>query len=343
MIEIPQRLLGNREPFFVCSRSVLSEQVGKIRKLGLEVFYAVKTNQEMQILEELHRLGTGFLASNPKDFISVSATGARPDKIIYYARGLTRPLAEWLIENGCRNFVVESLPAFDNLLPLVDNGFSILARMRANGVRNKYSGEYVPGLEAGEVRAINAKCRKLGITTGVLHHSSSQVDDLDAWNKKFKELAGLGGMDIIDLGGGIPISYGSGNHDKIFEEIKNGIKKLNAMRVIIEPGRFIAGPACSLVARVEVVDGSNAVLNCSVYNTHIDTIIADVVLPCRALKKGPQAKYRLLGSSLCNLDVFNKGAVLPKLAEGDVVVFDNAGAYNFSSEFGSGIKTYMVG
>ena len=152
-------------------------------------------------------------------------------------------------------------------------------------------------------------------------------------------------VDIVNIGGGIPISYNGKDSDNILEEIRTGVKKINADKIIIEPGRFIVGPACSLVARVELADDRNAVLNCSVYNVHIDTIIADLILPCRALKGTEKRKsYRLLGSSLCNLDVFNECAKLPELKAGDAIVFDKAGAYNFSSDFGSGsgIKTYIV-
>jgi diaminopimelate decarboxylase len=171
------------------------------------------------------------------------------------------------------------------------------------------------------------------------------MEDVSDWKAKFEMLSKLPALDVIDIGGGMPISYDNGNFDTIIGIICDGVKRLKAKRVIAEPGRFIVGPACSLVTRVELVDNGNAVLNCSVYNVHIDTIIADLILPCRVLgKQSPSTEYKLLGSSLCNLDVFDKKAKLPKLSEGDVIVFDKAGAYSFSSDFGSGsvIKTYMV-
>jgi diaminopimelate decarboxylase len=76
----------------------------------------------------------------------------------------------------------------------------------------------------------------------------------------------------------------------------------------------------------------------------VDSIIAKIQLPCRAIKQGPEKSYTLLGSSLCNLDIFSNDSSLPTLEVGDYIVFDNAGAYNFFSEFtGSGnFETYNI-
>lgn len=345
MIGIPQHLLQGKEPFFACSRLVLKGQMASLKALGVEIFYSVKTNPEKCILEELGRLGTSFSVSNPSEFLSIVSMGAAPDKILYYERGLTPEKVRWLAQSGCRNFVVESAQAFENLAPEIKPGFTVLIRMRASEPKSRYAGSCNPGLEANEALELAMKAKKRGAASGILHHNSSQMEEVSDWKSKFDTLSKLPELDIIDIGGGLPISYDGGNFDAILEVIHDGVKKLKAKRVIAEPGRFIVGPACSLVARVELVDNGNAVLNCSVYNVHIDTIIADLVLPCRVLgKQGSVVEYKLLGSSLCNLDVFDKKAKLPKLSVGDAIVFDKAGAYNFSSDFGSGsgIKTYIV-
>lgn len=345
MIDIPKYLLENKEPFFVCSRSMLRARMEMVKGLGVELFYSVKTNPERCILEELQRLGAGFSVSGQAEFLSVMSFGAKSEKVMYYERGLTKERAKKIIHAGCRNFVVESERALENLSGEVGKGFTVLVRIKADGSNGKYSGSYSPGVDLETAKGIISRCKGLGAACGFLHHGSSQMESSADWRKKFDYLAKLPEADIVDIGGGIPVSYSGEDDGRILDEIKAGIKRINAERIIAEPGRFIVGPACSLVARVELVDGGNAVLNCSVYNVHIDTIIANLVLPCRVLKSGKETEnYKLLGSSLCNLDVFNGSVRLPKLAEGDTVVFDKAGAYNFSSDFcsGSGIKTYMV-
>ncbi len=357
MIEIPMHLLKEPTPFFACSRSVLERQVAALGGLGVDVFYSVKTNPEHAILRELQRIGVGFSVSSPVEMLSAASVGADVSKVIYYERGLTKDRAGWLTRLGCRNFMVESMAAFENLRPLLGGESTVLVRLKAEETKSAYSGEYAPGVGLSDAESVMKECKKLGAKTGVLHHSASQVEDAAAWKRKFEVLSKLPEMDAANIGGGIPISYGGGDEGgKILGEIRKGVKSIKAKRVIAEPGRFIVGPACSLVAKAVLVDGANAVLDCSVYNAHIDTIIAGIILPSRLLAKPGEAgaarpktahtanAYRLLGSSLCSLDVFDHGAKLGKLSAGDFITFDNAGAYNFSSDFGSGsgINTYIV-
>jgi len=345
MIDIPEYLLDSKKPFFVCSRSVLKKQIEMLKGLGAEVFYSVKTNPEQRILKELSGMDIGFSVSTPDEFLSVVSMGVAPEKIIYYERGLTKEKAKKLVQSGCRNFAVEGKAAFENLAPELGKDFTVLIRVKAEPVSGKYAGGYSPGVSLEEAKALIARCKKLGAASGILHHGSSQTEDPAYWTRKFEFLSGIRGVDIIDIGGGIPIDYNGEKYDNVMDEIKKGIRRIKSKRIIAEPGRFIVGPACSFVTRVEVVDGESVVLNSSVYNSHIDTIIADLILPCRALKSEKTSKtYKLLGASLCNLDIFNQNAKLPGLSEGDLVVFDKAGAYNFSSDFssGSGIETYII-
>jgi diaminopimelate decarboxylase len=342
-IEIPEEFLSIQGPFFVCSRSVLERQVEWLRSMGLEVFYSTKTNPELVILKELHSLGTGFSVSSPEELIKVMAMGAKAEEVYYYERGLNVERAAWLKESGCKKYIVETKTAYENILGVVDKGSSILFRLKSSKVGSNYEGSYNPGFEHSEIKKLLGDCKGRGIECGVLHHSSSQVEDPKMWRKKFELLSKLPEADIINIGGGLPISYKK-NHEDVLKEVEKGVKKLNAKKIIAEPGRFIVGPSCSLVTKVMLADKDRAVLNASVYNTHIDTIIADIVLPSRTANEGKKKTYSLLGSSLCNLDIFDIKARLPELNEGDTVIFDYAGAYNFSSDFGSGsgIETYIV-
>ncbi len=347
MVDIPEHLLESREPFLVCSRKVLKRQAERLESMGLDVFYSVKTNPEPRITKELARLGCGFSVPEPKEFLRLLSMDVEPERMLYHERALTKNRVEKLAKAGCRNFTVENKPSFENLMARADGDFTVLVRVRGGGSGSKYAGRYSPGLNVREARRLIKEAGKRGLRTGVLHHGSSQIEEPRVWEEKFRLLSKFPDADVVNIGGGMPIEYNGEEHEGVLEEIKRGGKELGAGRLMAEPGRFIVGPACTLAARVEMIDGRNAILDCSVYGAHIDTIIAGLVLPCRVAGRegdGKKIRYRLLGSSLCNLDVFDEAAELPQLGEGDVVVFDNAGAYNFSSSFGpdGGIRTYVV-
>lgn len=345
MIEIPKHLLANKRPFFVCSRRILKTQIESLKDLGLDIYYSTKTNPEKGILDALRGENVGFSVSSKQEYLRVLSAGAGPEDIIYYDRAPTKGKIAWLIDRGCVNFTVDSTAAFENLMPFVREGMCVFLRTRTCEAGNPYSG-FDAGMPFRELDKLFGAIKKSGAKTGILHHSSSQLENPADWMKKFEELQRAPEVDIINIGGGIPIDYGGGKgSDRILEVISKGVSGLDGVRVIAEPGRYIVGPACSLVGRVELVSGYDAVLNCSVYDTHIDTIIANIILPARTIEnKGKKHEYRLLGSSLCSLDVFNEHAKLEELREGDFVVLDNAGAYNFSSEFctGSGIETHII-
>ena len=64
-------------------------------------------------------------------------------------------------------------------------------------------------------------------------------------------LAGLPSLDVLDIGGGFPVSYNEAVMpiDEFCAPIRAALAKLPAhVRVIAEPGRFIAAPAAIAVS-----------------------------------------------------------------------------------------------
>ncbi len=347
MIEIPPKLLDSKDPFFVCSKHILRTQVKDLQRIGADLFYSVKTNPDPPILRVLADLGLGFSVSNTQDFSHLLSLGVDVNRILYCERGLTEDKVSWLVERGCKNFVVDTQRAFENLYPSLDTKSLVLFRTGRSKATNRYQRGYIPHLAPSLISAMIKKCPG---RVGVLHHTFSQGEDPELWSGKFEDLKEWS-VDVVDIGGGLPIDYSTSERDTLSEELlrilRGGISALRDSgvgRVFMEPGRFIVGPACSLVTRAVLVNGGDVILNASVYRTHIDTIIAGIELPARTLKTGRKHSYRLLGSSLCSLDVFRRRALLPHIDEGDIIIFDKAGAYNSLSEFGSGcgVKSYLI-
>jgi len=78
------------------------------------------------------------------------------------------------------------------------------------------------------------------------------------------------------------------------------------------------------------------VVNASVYNSDLDALVVPVKLKVEGeLDKGQGKSYVVKGVTPCSLDLFRYRVYLPedKVKEGEELVFLNAGAYNFGSEF----------
>ena len=79
---------------------------------------------------------------------------------------------------------------------------------------------------------------------------------------------------------------------------------------------------------------NNIIVDASVYNSDMDALIVPVKLLVEGeLKKGEGEAYVIKGVTPCSMDLFRYRVYLKDLKEGDEIVFLNAGAYNFSTEF----------
>ena len=125
------------------------------------------------------------------------------------------------------------------------------------------------------------------------------------------------------------------------------------MRVIAEPGRFIAGPAAigvaSVMGRAEREGLWWYYLDDGVYNSYSGRIYDHARYPIRTLKlsptePGPTRPSVLAGPTCDSIDVIEENIELPELEIGDLVVGEVMGAYTAATatEFNSLPKSKIV-
>jgi ornithine decarboxylase len=122
----------------------------------------------------------------------------------------------------------------------------------------------------------------------------------------------------------------------IFDKIIDMKIWLNSknIKMIIEPGRFIAALPIKLESEIINVYNDNIIINCSVYNSANDTFVANIRLLVEGeLPEGKGEPYTIKGSTPCSMDIFRYRVFLKKPKVGDKIIFLNAGAYNYSSDF----------
>ena len=79
-------------------------------------------------------------------------------------------------------------------------------------------------------------------------------------------------------------------------------------------------------------DNNNIILDCSVFNTAMDTFIANTRLEIQGELDSGTA-YSVKGCTPDSMDIFRYRVFLDNPKIGDSMVFLNAGAYNFHSDF----------
>ncbi|MCK5140452.1 MAG: decarboxylase, partial [Thermodesulfovibrionia bacterium] len=99
-------------------------------------------------------------------------------------------------------------------------------------------------------------------------------------------------------------------------------------------GRFIAASPVKLETRIVSIHENNIIVNASIYNSDLDALIVPVkLLVGNELKKGEGKPYAIKGITPCSMDLFRYRVYLKNPKIGDKIIFLNAGAYNFSSDF----------
>jgi ornithine decarboxylase len=209
------------------------------------------------------------------------------------------------------------------------------------------------GCEPGAVLDLLLLARRIGVRVrGLSFHVGSQATDpakyveaIEACKNIFAEalLAGLPALDTLDIGGGFPVSYSQEVTpiDEFCTPIRAALAKIPAhVRIIAEPGRFIAAPAAISVSSVmgkAKRDGRMwYYLDDGVYGSYSGQIYDHAKYPVESLKQiaDPDAAQFisvLAGPTCDSIDVIDDNIMMPELEVGDLIVGRMMGAYTWAS------------
>lgn len=323
---------------FLLSKSRLWNQYRQLEPLGI-ISYSLKTNHAI-----------GKLLEQEKDcWFSVHTLGELAfvqdkTRVWFLAESWTVQEIQDLVKQGVTKFVVHNandLAVLMEALNQIEAPVDLLLRVRLRE-NTIFTGKYyVFGFHSDEVNQRVKELRshprigKLGI------HFHRKTQNVSEWELRYaveKMLAPetLQAIEYLSIGGGLPIAYKNSSDDQL-PRIVEKIKELKTwlvsqgVELVLEPGRFLAGPPVQLEATVVNVVGSTVVVDCSVYNTAPDTLIMPLKLIIQG--EGTGKKYTIKGMTPDSMDIFRYDVLLPEKRVGDTVVFENAGAYAFHTTF----------
>jgi ornithine decarboxylase len=318
---------------FILNKKKVIEQYDKVKEVCDIVSYSSKT-KNTDCMFSVHR-------TNELKHIQDKS------RVIFLAQAWSHEYIKQFVEMGITNFVVDNesdLKELLNYLELNDVKINLSLRMKLKENTIRTEKYFVFGMDSEKIiknlKSLreNKKIDKLGI------HFHKKTQNMAEWNLKY-ELTNvldedtLKIIDTVNIGGGIPSVYANTNKDVIrtvLEKIKDFRHFLNEKKIkmIIEPGRFIAAPAVKLVTYIKAIYENNIIVNASVYNTDMDALIVPVKLLVEGeLEKGQGKPYVIKGYTPCSLDLFRYRVYLESPKVGDKLVFLNAGAYNFTTDF----------
>lgn len=321
---------------FILSRRTALRQYQLAREHCDALAYSYKTNPMLwEVLRETDSLvGVSSLGSMER-----IAEGSR---VVYYLQGEREDEVKRLLKSGVRWFIVDNEPELRRLLASLDERINLLLRVKMRE-HTIYTGKhFVYGIDWRRAKELLSEVRSDPKIEGLGIHFHRKTQNVGEWSlvEDVSEALGdaMSSIDWVNIGGGIPVSYANSKPDlnTVFKEIDELRDYLRAegVKLMMEPGRFIAAPSVVLEAEVLNVYEGNAVLDCSIFNAYIDTYLLNVRLPILEEVEGGGYRYLLKGRSPDSLDIFRYSVYLDReLKPGDKVIFLNAGAYNFHTEF----------
>jgi len=319
------------------------------------ICYAVKANSSLAVLNLLARLGSGFDIVSGGELERVIAAGGDPGKTVFSGVGKSAAEMRAALAAGILCFNVESeseLQRLDRIAGELGKTAPVSLRINpdvdagthpyiATGLKeSKFGVAFDDALPLYRSAAGMANLR----VTGIDCHIGAQITDVSPVIAALQKLLDLVdrlaaehiAVTHIDIGGGLGIRY----RDEAPPPIAGYIHALLAclgnrkQRLLLEPGRSVAGNAGILLARVEYlkhgVHRNFAILDAAM-NDLIRPALYDAwhdIQPVH-LRRTPARRYEVVGPVCESGDFLGHDRELG-VAEGDLVAIMSAGAYGMT-------------
>jgi diaminopimelate decarboxylase len=346
-------------PFYCYSTATLERHYNVFARAfeGLDtlVCFAVKANSNIAVLKTLADQGAGADVVSGGELKRALVAGIPVDKIVFSGVGKTKEELTSALNAGVMQINVESVPELEALNEVAQSmGVQAPVSIRVNpDVDAKTHAKITTGLSEnkfgigiGEAQDVYASGREMaGIDlVGVAVHIGSQLLDLTPFKHAYTRVGDLvktlraDGHDMrsLDLGGGLGIPYEgqeTPSPEAYAKVVKEAVGDIGC-RIMLEPGRVIAGNAGILVTRVVyvkegptrtfiIVDAAmNDLMRPSLYDAHHDIVPVVEPSPDAAL-----IDVDIVGPICETGDTFGTKRPMPALKAGDLLAVRTAGAY----------------
>ena len=320
------------------------------------ICYSVKANSNLAVLQLLAGLGSGFDIVSIGELQRVLAAGGDPTKVVFSGVGKRADEIDAALVAGIACINVESADELD-LVEAVAAKAGLLAPISirvnpdvdarthayiATGLQSSKFGVPVEQAFALYLRAHrSAHIRVVGVDC----HIGSQIVEVaplvEAMDRMLVLIDRLETHGVrvghLDMGGGLGITYRDERPAPPRELGQAYAERLapRGIKLVVEPGRVIAGNAGLLLMRVLAVKDNGAkrfVIVDAAMNDNIRPTLYDAwqrIVPVHDVGAEP-ATVDIVGPICETGDFFARDRALPAVRPGDLLAMMSAGAYGFS-------------
>ena len=344
-------------PLYVYDTDIIASQYRRITDAfekveELQLNYAVKALSNINILRFFKNLGAGLDTVSIQEVNLALSVGVDPKKIIYTPNGVSLEEIQNVAKKGVQINIdnLSILELFGQKHPEIPVCIRINPHIMAGG-NSKISVGHIDskfGISVHQVPHIKRVVENTGMHVNGIHmHTGSDILDIDTFlrateilfdvAKKFKTI------DFIDFGSGFKVPYKEGDISTDIEQLglqlterfnsfcKDFGKKVTLM---FEPGKFLVSKAGYFLAKVNVVKQTTSTVFAGIdsgFNHLIRPMMYDSYHHITNISNpnGRDRYYSVVGY-ICETDTFGSNRRISEISEGDILCFENAGAYCFS-------------
>jgi diaminopimelate decarboxylase len=318
------------------------------------IHYALKANSTLAIVRLVQALGSHADANSLGEVDVAFRCGFRPEQIVFTGVGKSAAEIDRAVSLGLLAINVESPGELDRIdQRAIAQGVQARVALRVNPDIDAKSHPHIStGLKSNKfgvpIDEAPALFREMSSRRGLLPigahvHIGSQITTLDPLSKAAEAVVALArglrsdGVELqhLDMGGGLGISYDGSPVVDPAEYVRALVAATrgSGLKVAIEPGRVLVGPAGVLLSKVVdvkqfpgakrfiVLDaGMTELMRPALYNAYhrIEPLIR---------RDGDEVPVDIVGPICESTDAYARDRHFPPVDVGDVVVVRDVGAY----------------
>ena len=337
-------------PLLIIDCERVRAQYRKLRSAlpGVDLHYALKPLPHSAVVRAIVELGGWLDLATTGEVQLAQSLGVAASRCIQ-----THPIKRDrdinnALEYGVRTFVADNPDEVRKFKPHGERAALLLrVSFRAPGAVCDLSRKF--GCDPEDAIELARVAASLGVDVqGFSFHVGSQAPDALKHVEAIEVCRGLlaaarreklGTLDTLDIGGGFPIDYLKRAIEirKFCAPIRAALAKLpKRVRIIAEPGRYIAGPSAigvsSVMGRALREGHWWYYLDDGLYGSYSGQLYDHSRYPVESLRQGePRLPSVLAGPTCDSIDVIAENLMLPELKAGDLIVGRAMGAYTWAS------------
>ncbi len=344
-------------PLYIYETAVIRSQYNRMKTAfknsKVKINYACKALSNINILRQLKDLGAGLDAVSIQEVMLGLKAGFNPKDIIFTPNCVSLEEIDMAVEKGVR-INIDNISILEQFGHKYGRKIPVCIRINPHilgGGNNKISTGHIDSKFGISIHQMPHMLRVIEANTmhieGIHMHTGSDILDVDVFLRGaeilFNTAMNFKELEYVDFGSGFKVPYKQDDIETDIESLgeslsqqfndfcKNYGKKLT---LIFEPGKYLVSEAGYFVAKVNVIKQTTATVFAGLdtgLNHLIRPMFYDAYHHIINVSK-PEGKTRIytIVGYICETDTFGWNRKINEIAEGDILMFRNAGAYCFA-------------